>query len=222
MVTARVRSVNISRPQRGPTSAPGGRRTGIDKRPVARVEVVAPLEGHGNGSGVVGDHVGNGRHHGGAQRAVYAFAREELDWWEGALGRGLPDGMFGENLTTEGLDLELLAINQRLRIGDDVVLEVSVPRQPCATFHAHLGERGWVRRFTERGRCGVYLRVRAPGTVRAGDPIELLEPPDHDIDMMTAFAAAMGDDVAAARVVAARCLPATYHERLARRLTAGG
>lgn len=216
-VTARVRSVNLSPAQVGPGGH--GPRTGIDKRPVGHIEVAAPPEGHGHGSGVLGDHVGSVRHHGGAQKAVYAFAREELDWWEHGLGRGLPDGMFGENLTTEGLDLEMLAINQRLRVGDDAILEVSVPRQPCATFASHLGERGWVRRFTEHGRCGVYLRVRAGGMVRVGDPIEVLAPPGHDIDMMTAFAAAMGDDVAAARVVAARCLPSPYHEQMARRLT---
>ena len=165
--------------------------------------------------------MGNARHHGGADKAVYAFAREELDWWEGELGRSLPDGTFGENLTTHGLALEALLVGQRLRVGPDVVLEVSVPRQPCATFQRHLGEAGWVRRFTAHGRCGAYLRVRSEGVVRPDDHVDVLDPPDHDIDLRTAFAAAMGDDVAAARVVAARCLPRTYHDQLTRRLRAG-
>ncbi|SOC52512.1 MOSC domain-containing protein [Ornithinimicrobium cerasi] len=215
-MTAHVRSTNLALPKPGPGRA--GYRTGIDKRPADRVEVFAPGPHHGDGPGVVGDHVGNTQHHGGEHKAVYAFSREELDRWEVELQRGLSDGTFGENLTTEGIDLESLLINQRLRVGEDVVLEVSVPRTPCATFTAHLGERGWVRRFTDRGRCGAYFRVVAPGVVRAGDPVELLEPPDHDVDMLTAFAAAMGDDDAAARVVAARCLPAVHHEKLARRL----
>lgn len=213
-----VRSVNIAPPR----SAAGGvgPRTGIDKRPVGRIDVSAPLEGHGHGSGVVGDLVGNGRHHGGAAKAVYAFAREELTWWESELGRKLSDGVFGENLTTEGLDLEALLLNQRVRVGADVVLEVSVPRQPCATFQRHLGEPGWNRRFSARGRCGIYLRVCSPGDVCPGDSIEVLHPPTHGVDMRTAFAAAMGDDAAAARAVAARCLPQMYHDRLVQRLAA--
>lgn len=215
-MTLCVRSTNVGRPK----PEPDHQRylTGIDKRPVARVEVAAPGPSYGDGAGVVGDHVGDVRHHGGAQKAVYAFAREELDWWEEELQRGVPDGWFGENLTTEGLELERLLINQRLRVGDEAVLEVSVPRTPCSTFAGHMGERAWVRRFAERGRCGVYLRVVVPGVIQAGDAIEVLEPPAHDIDMLTAFAAAMGDDAAARRVVEAECLPTMYHERHARRL----
>lgn len=218
LVTPRVRSTNLARPK----PEPGGKgyRTGIDKRPVRRVEVVAPGPSYGDGSGVAGDHVGDVQHHGGAQKAVYAYAREELDRWQDELQRGLPDGWFGENLTTEGIDLEALLLNQRLRVGEEVVLEVSVPRTPCATFAGHMGERAWVRRFAERGRCGAYLRVAVPGTVAPGNAIEVLEPPAHDVDMRTAFAAAMGDDDAARRVVAAGCLPPMYHERLARRVAA--
>ncbi|MFK5645635.1 MOSC domain-containing protein [Ornithinimicrobium sp. LYQ121] len=218
-MTARVRSTNLAHPK----PDPGGRRerpTGIDKRPVDGVELFTPGPRYGDGAGVVGDLVGDSQHHGGAQKAVYAFAREELDRWEEELQRGLSDGMFGENLTTEGIELERLLINQRLRVGEDVVVEVSIPRTPCATFSGHLREKAWVRRFTERGRCGVYLRVAAPGTVRPGDEIEVLEPPGHDVDMRTAFAAAMGDNEAAKRVVAAGCLPALYHERMVQRLVA--
>lgn len=219
-MTARVRSTNVAHPKPEPGGKPYA--TGIDKRPVPVIEVARPGPSYGDGSGVVEDHVGDERHHGGAHKAVYAYAREELDHWEGELARGLSDGTFGENLTTEGIDLESLLLNQRLRVGQEVVLEVSVARSPCSTFAGHLGERGWVRRFTERGRCGVYLRVVVPGTVRAGDEIEVLQPPDHDIDMRVAFAAAMGDDAAAVRVLAAACLPTTYHERLAARVRAKG
>ena len=209
-MTPVIRSVNVADPS-------AGQRTGIDKLPVASIEVFAPAPGHGNGSGVAGDHVGNAKHHGGADKAVYAYAREELDVWAQELGRELRDGTFGENLTTAGIDLEGLLINQRLRIGE-VVLEVSIPRSPCRTFSTHLGEPGWVKRFTARGRCGVYLRVIEPGTIDVGDSIEVLPAPGHDIDMLTAFAATMGDKEAAARVVAAECLPAEYHDGLVKRL----
>ncbi|TQM96200.1 MOSC domain-containing protein YiiM [Ornithinimicrobium humiphilum] len=217
-MTQRIRSTNVGRPKAEPNH--GRYRTGIDKRPVPEIVVSAPGPSYGDGSGVAGDHVGDLKHHGGAQKAVYAFAREQLDRWEAELQRGLPDGWFGENLTTEGVDLEALLVNQRVRVGDEVVLEVSVPRTPCATFAGHMGEPAWVRRFAERGRCGTYLRVAVPGVIAPGDRIEVLEPPAHDVDMRTAFAAAMGDDDAARRVVEARCLPAMYHERLARRVGA--
>ena len=215
MTGAHVRSVNVGSP--GAPSGRGSYRTGIEKRPGQAIDIRAP-RGAGGHSGVAGDHVGNRRHHGGPDKAVYAYSREELTWWEGELGRRLPDGFFGENITTSGLDLETLVVNQRVRVGADVVLEVSLPRQPCATFQAHLGERAFVRRFTERGRCGGYFRVITAGRVRPGDPVEPLAPPDHGVDLRVAFAAVMGDDTAAAAVVAAGCLPGAYHDRMTRRL----
>lgn len=210
-----VRSTNLARPKPEPSGK--DYLTGIDKRPVGSIDVFEPGPSYGDGPGVVGDHVGDVLHHSGAQKAVYAYSREELDWWEGELGRELSDGFFGENLTTQGIDLEALLINQRLRVGEHVELEVSVPRTPCATFQGHLGEPGWVRRFARHGRCGVYFRVAVPGVVRAGDAIEVLESPDHDIDMLTAFASAMGDDEAGRRVFEAEVLPPMYHQRLVRR-----
>lgn len=205
-----VRSTNIAAPK--PDSSAKGRPTGSRKVPVDGIEVFEPGPDYGAGSGVVGDLVGNAKHHGGAQKAVYAFSREQLDHWAGVLDRDLPDGMFGENLTTSGLDLEALLINQQLRVGG-ALLEVSIPRSPCATFAAHLGEARWVKRFTEHGRCGVYLRVVEAGRISPGDEIELVGRPGHDVDMLVAFAAAMGDRDAARKVVAANCLPPMYHQR---------
>ena len=106
----RVLSVNIGRPvlQR----VPKGRPTGIGKQPVDVITVADPgpkrVEDGSGVSGVEGDHIGDGRHHGGSDQAVYAFAREELDAWAAALGRELPSGIFGENLTTSGLDVDEL------------------------------------------------------------------------------------------------------------------
>ena len=139
---ARVRSTNVARPK--PAGGRAKRLTGIDKQPVAQIEVFEPGPSYGDGGGVVGDLVGDSAHHGGAQKAVYAYGRAELDHWQDELGRELRDGEFGENLTIDGLDLEVdLRLNQRLRFvpavraaqrpEDDVLLEVSVPRTPCST-----------------------------------------------------------------------------------------
>ena len=200
--------------------------TGIDKYPVPSIEVFAPGPNYGDGPGVVDDLVGDRDHHGGANKAVYAMSRAEVDYWEGQIGRPLRDGQMGENLTVDGLDLESLLIGQQLRFagasGGDArpvpLLEVSVPRSPCRTFAIHMGVPGWTRLFLEHGRCGVYFRVVEAGVILAGDEIVLLDPPDHDITMLVAFAAASGDDDAAARVVAAGCMPAMYHDRLVKRL----
>lgn len=109
--------------------------SGIDKRPVAGpVQVRAPgVKGVG-GSGLAGDDVCDLRHHGGDDQAVYAYAREDLDGWAAELGRVLPNGVFGENLTTSGLPVTSALIGERWRIGERLVLEVSVPRVPCRTF----------------------------------------------------------------------------------------
>ena len=197
-----VRSVNVGSARR----IAGGKRkpTGIAKAPVAGVEVRDPGPKHGGlGSGVVGDFVGDPRHHGGSGQAVYAFAREELDSWEDVLGRELPDGMFGENLTTAGIDVDAALVGDRWGVGDSVVLEVTGPRVPCRTFAARMQEPHWVRRFAERGRSGAYLAVEVPGTIRAGDGIRVLSRPDHDIDVPTALRAFLGDAAAARRVLAA-------------------
>ncbi len=216
-MTGRILSTNVAVPR----PDPGGdeRHSGIVKVPVESINVSEPGPSYGDGSGVEGDFVGDSQHHGGAQKAVYAYAREELDFWQNELRMTLEPGGVGENLTTVGIDLERLLINQRVSVGT-ALLEVSVPRSPCRTFARHMGVPLWVRRFTEHGRCGVYLRVVQPGTITPGAPITLEGKPDHDVDMLTAFAAAMGDDDASARVVAARCLPPMYHERHVRRLAA--
>jgi MOSC domain-containing protein YiiM len=193
--------------------------TGIYKAPVRSIEVRAPgPKRDGGGSGVAGDVIGNLRHHGGDQQAVYAVAREELDAWSAELGRDLPDGMFGENLTTEGIDVDAAVLGQRWQVGDRVVLRVCGPRIPCRTFAVRMGEPAWVRRFTERGRPGAYLAVEVPGTLRPGDPVVPGEPPQHGLDVMDAFAAFMGERDLAAALLAAGCLHPDDHAELERSL----
>ncbi|MFD8566392.1 MOSC domain-containing protein [Streptomyces sp. NPDC057694] len=164
--------------------------TGIDKQPVeGPVRVAAPGPKGTGGSGLAGDAVCDRRHHGGDDQAVYAYAREDLDDWERTLGRPIPSGGFGENLTTEGLDITGALIGERWRIGPEVVLEVTSSRIPCRTFQGHLGEKGWVKRFTQEGAAGAYLRVIEPGEIRAGDPIEVVHRPDHEVTVQLAFRA---------------------------------
>lgn len=206
---AAVRSVNVGAPQR--LQGGKGIPTGIGKVPVPVIEVrdPGPKRG-GDGSGVAGDFIGDRRHHGGTNQAVYAVAREELDWWAATLGREVPDGMFGENLTTEGLDVDAAVIGELWRFGTDedggALLRVAGPRIPCHTFRARMGVKGWLRRFTERGRTGAYLSVVVPGVIRAGHRIEVLQRPSHGIDVPTAFRAFTGDLAAAGRVLEAGCL----------------
>ena len=212
----RVRSVNVGGARDG--ILPRGGETAIDKRPVASVEVRDPGPKRGGlGSGVVGDDVVSRKHHGGSRQAVYAVAREELDWWGAMLGRDLVDGMFGENLTTEGVDVDGAVVGERWRVGT-ALLEVTGPRIPCATFRAWMGERGWVRRFTERGRTGAYLAVVEPGTVSAGDAVEVLGRPSHGITVPEVFRAFTGDDELAARVLTADVLGGDDRAWLERRL----
>ncbi|MGV9343426.1 MOSC domain-containing protein [Streptomyces spiralis] len=187
-------SVNLGRPRAVPyTDQPEG-MTGIDKRPVDHpVRVAAPGPKGIGASGLAGDAVCDTRHHGGDDQAVYAMAREDMDDWERELGRTLPNGAFGENLTTIGLDVSGALIGERWRIGSpagpSVLLEVTSGRIPCRTFQGHMGERGWVKRFTRKGAPGAYLRVIEPGEIRSGDPVEIVYRPDHDVTVTMEFRA---------------------------------
>ncbi len=219
-MAAHLLSLNVGRAE--PSTAKNVGVTGISKRPVELAHLRAPGPKHGGlGSGVEGDFLGDTQHHGGDYQAVYAFAREELDRWAEQLGRELPNGMFGENLTTTGLDVDGALVGERWAVGDEVVLEVCGPRIPCATFAARMGERGWVKRFSEVGRTGAYLSVVTGGTVRAGDVIEVVSRPAHDITVPDTFRAFMGDLEMAERVLAAGCLveveAAELRETVARR-----
>ncbi|MEV0489305.1 MOSC domain-containing protein [Streptomyces atratus] len=184
-------SVNAGRPRAVDYTDAAGGVTGIDKQPAdGPVRVTDPGPKGTGGSGVAGDAVCDLRHHGGSDQAVYAVAREDLDTWERSLGRPLANGAFGENLTTAGLDVSGARIGERWRIGPDLVLEVTSGRIPCRTFAGHLGEKRWVKRFTEAAAPGAYLRVIEPGEIRAGDPVEIVHRPDHDVTVRMEFLAA--------------------------------
>jgi len=177
-------SVNVGLPREAAWAGIG--RTSIDKRPVRRPVHVGLL-------GIEGDQVSDTKHHGGVDQAVYAFAREDLDFWAGELGQEIQDGQFGENLTTSGIDVNEAEVGERWRIGE-VLLEVASVRIPCNDFKGWMGlcgydNRAWVRRFAEQGRPGPYLRVLGEGAIAAGDEIEVVHEPGHGVTVSTMFRA---------------------------------
>ena len=161
-------------------------KTAIDKRPVdVRVPVQAASEGE---VGLAGDQIFDTRHHGGPDQAVYAYAAEDRAWWATELGRELAPGSFGQNLDTEGVDVTGAVIGERWQVGHDgLVLEVTSPRIPCTTFQGFMDEPHWVKRFTEHGACGAYLRVVSPGTVGAGDAVTVADRPAHGVTIGDVF-----------------------------------
>lgn len=153
--------------------------TAIDKRPVAGPVRVRP---HGLYADVIADR----KDHGGLDKAVYAYSQESAEVWSAQLGREVVPGLFGENLRTRGLDVDGAAVGERWQVGTEgtgPVLEVTMPRTPCATFGRYLGEERWVRRFTEGGLPGAYLRVVAGGEVAAGDAVSVLHRPGHGVSV---------------------------------------
>ncbi|WP_327419377.1 MOSC domain-containing protein [Streptomyces sp. NBC_01233] len=206
------------------TDAEGG-VTGIGKRPVpGPVRVRTPgTKATGLGSGLEGDAVCDRRHHGGDHQAVYAYAREDLAWWEGELGRELPGGTFGENLTTAGIDLNTARLGDRWRVGAELVLEVASARIPCRTFQGVMGETGWVKRFTQAVRPGAYLRVIREGPVSPGDPVEIVHRPDHDVTVELWFRAFTTERALLPRTLAAgAAMEPEAHERVRRYMETDG
>jgi MOSC domain-containing protein YiiM len=216
----RLVSVNIGRLRPNPWKPVT--MTGIDKQPAGGpVAVTAPGPKGTGAVGLQGDRVCDVKHHGGPDQAIYAYAREDLDWWQAELGRPLPSGVFGENLTTAGLDVNGALIGERWLAGPDVMLEVSCPRIPCGTFRGWLAEDDWIKRFTHAARPGTYLRVISPGRVRAGDPVAVAHRPSHDVTVAMTFKALTTEPELLAHLLAADAMPDDI-KALARKRTAAG
>jgi MOSC domain-containing protein YiiM len=167
-----VESVNVGTPReirwRGQTV-----RTAIWKDPVpGRVRV--------RGTSVDGDEQGNPEVHGGVDKALYAYAAEDYEWWATELGRRPAPGTFGENLTVRGIDVSGALVGERWRVGG-TLLEVSQPRTPCFKLGIRMGSQRFPRRFAAAGRPGAYLRILEEGEVAAGDPVEVAHHPGHGL-----------------------------------------
>ena len=159
----------------------GGRpaRSAIWKSPVAgRISA--------RGVNLAGDEQADRTAHGGPDKAVYAYAIEDTRWWERTIGRALSYGELGENLTTEGIDVNDALVGERWQIGT-VVIEVSEPRVPCWRLGVRMNDKTFPRRFAEALRPGPYLRIVAEGEVGAGDDIRVVERPQHDLTIRDVF-----------------------------------
>jgi MOSC domain-containing protein YiiM len=213
-----VLSVNLAVPERSDVKRVG--MTGINKRPVDGPVTVRPPGPKTTGlhGGLVGDQIFDIAHHGGDDQAVYAYAREDYDWWEAQLGRALPGGIFGDNLTTRAVDVSGAVIGERWRIGDRLVLEPTFGRIPCATFQAKLAEPHWVKRFTLANRPGAYLRVAESGDVTAGDTVVIEGRPDHGVTIADAFRAYTTEPELLPELAAIEGLPDSLRKTLRRRL----
>ncbi len=201
-MTGRLLSVNAGKATLAEYGNEPSGLTAIDKRPLPDRVAVATL-------GVAGDAQVHGEH-GGIDKAVYAYAHEDAMWWETELGRELRPGAFGENLTTEGLDVTGAVIGERWRIGS-TVLEVAEPRIPCRVFAGFWDVPDLMKRFTARGWPGAYLRVVTEGELSAGDSIEIVERPGHGVTLGETFRARTGSRELVPRLLEAPELPAAWH-----------
>ncbi len=169
---ARVATINVGVP----------RTVDRNGQPATTAIWKAPIDGpvEARGVNLVGDDQADRRVHGGVDKAVYAYAVEDRHWWEGELGRTLDAGGFGENLSTEGVDLTGAVIGTRWRIGT-ATFEVSEPRVPCWKLNLRMDDNRFIQRFTAAGRPGAYLRIVGEGSLQAGDEIVVDQVPDHGV-----------------------------------------
>jgi MOSC domain-containing protein YiiM len=187
---ASVVSVNVGVPRKVGFRTSALPETAIEKLPVEGAVRITS-------AGVEGNACASTDVHGDEFMRVYAYSVEDYRWWEGELGVPLRPGLFGEQLTTEGIDLEGALMGETWRVGT-AVLQIAHVRIPCQTFKGWMGHTGhdataWVRRFTLAARPGPYFRVLEEGDVSAGDPIVVLDRPGHGISVATMFRALTTD-----------------------------
>jgi MOSC domain-containing protein YiiM len=176
--TGKLLSINVG----------GAREFVYDGRPVRSAIWKSPAAGRiaARGVNLAGDDQADRKAHGGPDKAVYAYAVEDTKWWEHEIGRSLTYGEFGENLTTEGIDVNDALVGERWQIGS-VILEVSEPRVPCWRLGVRMNDKMFPRRFTEAMRPGTYLRIAVAGDMAAGEDIRIVERPSHDVTIRDVF-----------------------------------
>ena len=152
--------------------------SGIRKRPRDGAVDINPL-------GLDGDEQADLTVHGGLSKAVYAYPIEHYEFWRGVRVQAKvaggdqiqPPGSLGENLTLSGLLESEAFIGDLLRFANGCELAVSEPRYPCFKFNAVMGFNQASKLMVQTGWCGVYLAVRKPGTLKAGEAFELIPGP---------------------------------------------
>ncbi len=177
-------------------------KTGIYKYPVEGRVMVADNQ-------VGTDRQADYEVHGGYDKAVYAYADEDYRRWAEELGQQMQPGLFGENLTTAGIDVTGALIGERWRIGE-ALLEVSEPRQPCSKFSHKMGDPGFLKRFAKALRPGAYLRIIEEGEIGAGDSIEVTSRPKHEATIELMSRVAVGERDPIPQLLAAEALSAQW------------
>jgi MOSC domain-containing protein YiiM len=173
-----------------------------------------PVEGRigVHGVNLDGDAQADRRVHGGPDKAVYAYAIEDYQWWSRQLGREIGPGTFGENLTTSGLDLSSAVVGERWQVGP-TVFEVAQPRLPCSKLGIRMGDVAFVDRFAQAARFGVYLRIVEAGSVGAGDEIEVTHRPENGLTITELGRASPQPDPAVIeRIIAVPEIPESWRE----------
>jgi MOSC domain-containing protein YiiM len=179
-------------------------KTGIDKRSVSGPVVFAQEH-------VANDVIVDRHAHGGYDQAVYAYAREDADWWENEIGTSIDNGRFGENLTTLGIDVNAAVVGEQWKIGS-VILEVSQPRIPCRVFAGFWQRPNLIKEFMAAGRPGTYLRIIQEGQITAGDSIKVIKVPDHGITIADIYAAKNGERSKVREIAQVKELSMKYQE----------
>ena len=160
-------------------------------------------------------------HHGGPDKAVLAYSAEHYPGWRRSMDNPLlPFGAFGENFTVAGLTETDVCIGDMWQVGNEAVVQVSQPRQPCWKLSRRWGINDLAVQVQRTGRTGWYLRVLQEGEVEAGSPITLAERPHPEwtIDAANELMHRDKRNVAAAEILG--CLPelsASWRTTLARR-----
>jgi MOSC domain-containing protein YiiM len=208
----RVASVNVGMPREvewdGRTVV-----TGIFKSPVATKRPVRRLSIDGDGQADLAVH-------GGPDKAVYAYPGEHYGFWGERLGRELTPGIFGENLTTEGLLEDAVHIGDEFRVGT-ARLVVTQPRMPCFKLGIRFGNPGMVKSFLKAGKSGIYFAVLEEGEVGPGDSIERLAEDESRITVAEMFHLVLDRDsspVVLRRLLGVPSLAAVWRHELEQRL----
>ena len=166
--------------------------------------------------GFEGDGQADLKHHGGPDQAAYAYPREHYAHWAARLPDRIHEpGLFGENVTTEGLLETDVHFGDVLRLGGARV-QVTTPRVPCFKLGLRTGDPSIVEAFLASGRLGFYLRVLAPGPVAAGDPIERLETDPHRLTMAALITALFGPAPGAEELARILAIPTLHPQHRAR------
>ena len=163
------------------------------------------------GVNLAGDDQADRSVHGGEDKAVYAYAIEDYEFWAATETFAIHPGLLGENLTVQGLDLRGALVGERWRVGT-ALLEVAQPRLPCFKLGIRVGDPTFPKRFQAALLPGAYLRIVEQGTVQAGDSVRVTVRPNHEVTIGL-MVDSLGDPSRASALLAASQLPAGWRAK---------